>query len=108
MDAETETIKFQTVIGLYRSMAAAKWAAAEVAKQFAAELDAIATLGADLEAKDEAIPADSRQGAKSIFASDFSWNELVNLRNAAETFATAELETAIATYQAALGADVAH
>jgi hypothetical protein len=107
MTAE-ETNKFQVIIALYRALKLTKWQSAEMAKQFAAEVDAIAALGNELEAPGDVIPYDARQGEKSIFASDFSWNTLINERNAAGTFATAELVTALAGYQAAIGADVAH
>src|SRR5574340_1616826 len=102
-----ETNKLQVCLGRWRAYRLLKWQAAEAAKLLAAEVDALASLGGELEAPAEAIPADSRQGAKSIFAGDLSWNALVNERNAASTFATAEQVTGLAGYQTALGADVA-
>ena len=103
-----EATKFQTVLQLWRAARLAKWQAAELAKQLAAEVDAIAALGAELTDPDLAIPRDSRQGTISPFAGDISWNALVNERNSAGTFATAEHVTALASYQLVLGSDVAY
>ena len=102
-----ETNKFQVLIAHYRAMRLAKWQAVQATELFVAEMNAMNTLGSELEAPAEAIPHDSRQDAVSIFATDPSWNELINEKAFAGTFLTAELgATFLGMYRAAIGADV--
>lgn len=105
MDAD-ETNRFQVTLAAWRAYRKAKWQAVKAAELFYVEAAAIAALGGELTAPDEAIPHDARQGSKSPFATDISWNALLLERNEAETFYTAE-EAVKYKYLPGLGADVA-
>lgn len=101
-----ETNKFQVLIGHYRAARQAKWEAVQAWELFVAEMNGINTLGAELEAPAAPITYDSRQGAKSIFATDPSWNGLLNEKAFAGEFLTAELGgTFMGMYRAAIGYD---
>jgi hypothetical protein len=105
MTAE-ETNKFQVLIGHYRAARQALWDALQARQLFYQEMQAINALGAELEAPAEAIPADARQGTKSIWATDPSWNGLINEKALADSFITAEAVAAEMTaFRAALGYD---
>jgi hypothetical protein len=103
-----ETNQFQVLIAQYRKARAAHWAAVQAWRLFTAEIVSLNALGAELEAPAEAIPYDSRQGAKSIFATDPSWNALINEKAFAAEFLTKETTTCMTMNKAAIGADVAY
>jgi hypothetical protein len=105
MTAE-ETNKFQVLIKHYREARLAKWQAVQAAQLFDAEWNAMSTLGGELEAPADAIPHDARQGAKSIFSSDPSWNALLNEHVVARDWVAAEVTgSPLAAYKASIGAD---
>jgi hypothetical protein len=101
-----ETNKFQVLIGHYRAARQSLWDAVQAHQLFYAEMQAMNALGEELEAPADPIPADARQGVKSIFAADPSWNGLINEKALADTFLTAEaVGSEMTAFRAAIGAD---
>ena len=104
-----EKSKFQFLIASYRAARAAQWAAVKAWRLFNSELHGVETLGGELAAPAEPIPYDVlRQGPKSVYASDPSWNALCNEHAYADAFLANEEVTVLALNKAAIGADVAY
>jgi hypothetical protein len=105
MTAE-ETNKFQVLIAQYRIMRKALWDALQERQLFYQQMQAINALGAELEAPADAIPHDARQGAKSIWSADPSWNGLINEKALADAFITAcAAGSEMTAFRAAIGYD---
>jgi hypothetical protein len=104
-----ETNKFQLVLARWREARAALWGAVETMRLFTSELHATETLGSELEAPGEVLPYDARQGAKSPFASDISYNGLLNEHAIFDALLASEAAgSELQAFKAAIGADVAY
>jgi hypothetical protein len=104
-----ETNKFQLVLARWREVRSAIWTAVEAMRLFTSDFHAIVPLASELEAPSDVIPYDSRQGSKSPFASDISYNGLLNEHAIFDALLTQEAtESELAAAKVAIGADVAY
>jgi len=104
-----EANKFQLVLARWREARAALWAAVQTLRLFTSELHAIETLAGELTDPAVAIPADCRQGTKSPFAEDISYNGLLNEHAIFDALLATETGSdELTAFRKALGADVAY
>jgi hypothetical protein len=104
-----ETNKFQLVLKRWRETRLALWEAVEAMRVFTSEFHDIVALGGELEAPDDVIPYDARQGTKSPFASDISYNGLLNEHAIFDAILASEgAGTELTAAKVAIGADVAY